>query len=125
MNSRVLVAGWPFAGLLALEAERFDATAGAAERSGVIAREEGGGGILVCDPCGTVDALDFDAMTALYGVDGYPISPADIHVGDVVRVVQEQRGSRRVTREVRILRPCRPAPSGIPPRHGRADQAYA
>ena len=48
-------------------------------------------------------------------LDGYPISPADIHVGDVVRVVQEQRGSRRVTREVRILRPGCPPGSDIRP----------
>ena len=41
MNSRVLAAGWPFAGLLELEANRVEVVSECARRSGIIARDDG------------------------------------------------------------------------------------
>ena len=103
MNCRVLAAGWPFAGLLALEASRVDAVADSATRSGIIARDDGGSGILVYESEDTYVTVELERATPVFGVDGYPISLADLCAGDVVQVVQEQRDSRWVTTEVRIL----------------------
>ena len=104
MNCRVLAAGWPFAGLLELEASRVDAVADSARRSGIIARDDGGRGILVYESEDTYVTVELERSTQVFGVDGYPISLADLYAGDVVEVVQEQRDSRWVTTEVRVLR---------------------
>jgi hypothetical protein len=103
MNCRVLAAGWPFAGLLALEASRVDAIADSAKRSGIIARDDGGRGILVYESEDTYVTVELERTTAVFGVDGYPISLVDLCAGDVVQVIQEQRESRWVTTEVRVL----------------------
>jgi len=103
MNCRVLAAGWPFAGLLALEASRGDAAGASAERSGIIARADGGSGILVCESEDTHVTVDLERATRVFGVDGYPISLADLYDGDLVQVVQEQRDSRWVTTQVHVL----------------------
>ncbi|HWN13597.1 MAG TPA: hypothetical protein VNU02_07035, partial [Candidatus Dormibacteraeota bacterium] len=47
MKGLVLAAGWPFAGLLELEANRVVAVLECARRSGIIAQDDGGSGILV------------------------------------------------------------------------------
>ena len=104
MNCRVLAAGWPFAGLLELEANRVDAGSESAKRSGVIARDDGGSGILVYEADDLYVSVELERSTAVFGVDGYPISLTDLHAGDTVQVVQEQRDSRWVTTEVRVLR---------------------
>jgi hypothetical protein len=114
MNSRVLAAGWPFAGLLELEASRVDAVADSARRSGIVARDDGGGGILVYESEGVYVTVELERTTLVFGVDGYPISLADLFAGDLVEVVQEQRDARWVTAEVRVLRRSseRPAADG-------------
>ena len=104
MNCRVLAAGWPFAGLLELEANRVDAVSESARRSGVIARDDGGSGILVHEGDDTYVSVELERATAVFGVDGYPISLTDLHAGDTVEVVRELRDSRWVTTEVRVLR---------------------
>jgi hypothetical protein len=103
MNCRVLAAGWPFAGLLALEASRGDAVADSAKRSGIIARDDGGSGILVYESENTYVTVELERTTRVFGVDGYPISLADLCAGDVVQVAEEQRDSQWVTTEVRVL----------------------
>lgn len=103
MNSRVLTAGWPFAGLLALETTRGDEVVDSSRRSGIIARDDGGSGILVCEAEQTYVTVELDRSTRVFGVDGYPISLADLYAGDVVQVIQEQRQGRWVTLEIRVL----------------------
>jgi hypothetical protein len=104
MNCTVLAAGWPFAGLLALEANRVDTIGESACRSGVIARDDGGSGVLVHEADDACVSIELDRATAAFGVDGYPIGLTDLHAGDLVEVVQEPRGPRWVTTEVRVLR---------------------
>jgi len=104
MNSRVLTAGWPFAGLLALEPTRGDEVVDSSRRSGIIARDDGGSGILVCEAEQTYVTVELDRSTRVFGVDGYPISLADLYAGDVVQVTQEQRQGRWATLEIRVLK---------------------
>ena len=104
MNSRVLTAGWPFAGLLALETTRGDEVAGSAQRNGIIARDDGGSGVLVYAADETYVTVELDRGTRVFGVDGYPISLGDLYAGDVVEVTQEQRQERWVTLEIRVRR---------------------
>lgn len=104
MNCKVLAAGWPFAGLLALETNRADAGSESATRSGVIARDDAGSGLLVYESDDVYVSVELEGTTAVFGVDGYPISLADLFAGDVVQVIQEQRDSGWVTTEVRVLR---------------------
>ena len=104
MNSRVLTAGWPFAGLLALETTRADEAIGSAQRSGIIARDDGGSGILVYAADEAYVTVELDHGTRVFGVDGYPISLGDLYAGDVVEVNQEQRQGRWVTLEIRVRR---------------------
>jgi hypothetical protein len=104
MNCRVLAAGWPFAGLLGLEANRVDAVSESAKRSGIVAQDDEGSGLLVYEADHVYVSVELERSTAVYGVDGYPISLTDLHAGDAVEVVQELRNSRWVTTEVRVLR---------------------
>ena len=104
MNCRVLAAGWPFAGLLELEANRVDAVSECAKRSGIVAQDDEGSGLLVYEADHVYVSVELERSTAVYGVDGYPISLTDLHAGDAVEVVQELRNSRWVTTEVRVLR---------------------
>jgi hypothetical protein len=103
MNCLVLAAGWPFAALLALEASRGDAAGESAKQSGIIARGDAGSGILVCESEDTYVTVQLERTTRVFGVDGYPISHADLYAGDLVQVVQEQRDSRWITTQVRVL----------------------
>jgi hypothetical protein len=131
MNCRVLAAGWPFAGLLALEANWVDAVSDSAKRSGIIARDDGGSGILVYESEDTYVTVELERTTRVFGVDGYPISLPDLRAGDMVQVVQEQRDARWVTTEVRVLQrssvrwaAVRACPSG-PRTLGDADRLSA
>ena len=104
MNCRVLVAGWPFAGLLALSARRLDPDSSATCRSGVVTENDGRRGSLVIEPGDVAGLIEIDeATTALYGVDGYPISLAELRVGDRVEAVQEKRGPELITTEIRVM----------------------
>jgi hypothetical protein len=110
MNGRVLAAGWPFAGLLALDAGRAEVSDAAPVR-GLIVENDNQGGVLVLESDEVTGPLTADAATRLYGVDGYPITRGDIHVGDMVEAVQEKNGDERVTTKVRVLRLApRPGP---------------
>jgi len=115
MNCRVLASGWPFAGLLELEASRVDAVADSAKRSGVIARDDSGSGILVFESEDTYVTVELERTTPVFGVDGYPISLMDLCAGDTVQVVQEEHDTRRVTTEVRVLRRSSERPPAAPP----------
>jgi hypothetical protein len=103
MNPWVLAAGWPFPELLALQATRVDGATDSTKRGGVIARDDGENGILVYESNDTVATVELEHTAAVFGVDGYPISLADLGAGDMVQVIREQRDSRWVTIEVRVL----------------------
>jgi hypothetical protein len=46
-----------------------------------------------------------------HGVDGYPITRGNIHLGDTVEAIQEKHGEEWVTTKVRVLGPApRPGP---------------
>ncbi len=103
MNWLVLVAGWPFAGLLALDARRLDADSSATHRSGIVLENDGRRGSLVLETEDATGLIEIDEeTTALFGVDGYPISLAEIRVGDLVDAIQEKRGPELVTMEIRV-----------------------
>lgn len=103
MNSLVLVAGWPFASLLALSARRLDADASAISRSGMVMETDDRRGSLVLETGDATGLIEIDeGTTALFGVDGYPISLAEIRVGDLVEAMQEKRGPELVTTEIRV-----------------------
>ena len=110
MKGRVLAAGWPFAGLLALDAIRTEASCPAPVR-GFIAEGDDQGVIFVLESGEVIGPLATDAATRCYGVDGYPISRGDIHVGDTVEAVQERIGDLWVTTRVRVLRLAAPPES--------------
>jgi hypothetical protein len=109
VKGRVLAAGWPFAGLLALDAARAGVSDAAPVR-GFIVENDNQAGILVLESEEVTGPLTTDAATGLYGVDGYPITRGDIHVGDMVEAVQEKNGEERVTTKVRVLRVSPPDP---------------
>jgi hypothetical protein len=114
MNCRVLAAGWPFAGLLELEASRVDAVADSAKRSGVIARDDSGSGVLVYESEDSYVTVELDGTAPVFGVDGYPISLAELCAGDIVQMVQEERDARWVTMEVRVLQRSSERPAAAP-----------
>ena len=103
MKGVVLAAGWPFAGLLALDAGAAGASDAAPVR-GLIVENDNQGGVLVLESDEVTGPLTADAATRLYGVDGYPITRRDIHVGDMVEAFQEKNGEERVTTKVCVLR---------------------
>jgi hypothetical protein len=105
VKGRVLAAGWPFAGLLSLDAGRAEVSSAAPVR-GLIVETDSQGGILVRDSEDVACLLTTDAATRCYGVDGYPIARGNIHVGDMVEAIQEKNGDERVTTKVRVLRPA-------------------
>jgi len=102
MKRRVLAAGWPFAGLLALEAGRAGVSDAAPVR-GLIVENDTQAGILVLESDNVPGPLTTGAATGPYGVDGYPITRGDIHVGDMVEAVQEKNGEEWVTTKVHVL----------------------
>jgi hypothetical protein len=93
MNIQALLAGWPFAGLLALGGRHTDGVL----CSGVVTENDDRRGLVVRVPDG---AIEVDCATPVFGVDGYPISFGDIRVGDVVQTIQEKRGSVRIATEI-------------------------
>jgi hypothetical protein len=112
MNGRVLAAGWPFAGLLALDAGRAEVS-GAAPVRGLIVENDNRGGSLVLESENVICPLTTDPATRCYGLDGYPIARGDLHVGDMIEAIQEKNGEERVTTKIRVLRLAPfPSPSG-------------
>ena len=103
MKGLVLAAGWPFAGLLALDAGR-SGTSGTAPVRGFIAESDDQSGLCVLKSGEVIGPLAIDAMTRCYGVDGYPISCGDIQVGDTVEATVEEMGALWMTTRVRVLR---------------------
>jgi hypothetical protein len=111
VNSRVLAAGWPFAGLLALEAVRAEVL-GAPPVRGLIVQNDNQAGILVLKSDDVTGPFTTEAATGFYGVDGYPITRGDIHLGDMVEAVQEKHGEEWVTTKIRVLRLAPPPDPG-------------
>jgi hypothetical protein len=112
MNGRVLAAGWPFAGLLALDACR-TGVSGAAPVRGFIVRNDNQAGILVLESEDVTGPLTTASVTGFYGVDGYPIGRGDIQVGDMVEAVPEKNGEEWITTKVCVLGPApRSGPAG-------------
>jgi hypothetical protein len=110
MNGRVLAAGWPFAGLLALDACRAGVSDAAPVR-GLIVENDNQAGILILESDEGNGPLTTATMTGFYGLDGYPIGRGDINVGDIVEAIQEKSGEEWVTTKVRVLGPApRPGP---------------
>jgi hypothetical protein len=103
MKGHVLAAGWPFAGLLALDAVRSEVSS-AAPVCGVIVETDPQSGTFVLESSDVTCPLTSDAATRCFGVDGYPIAQSNIHVGDMVEAVREQHGDEWVTTKVRVLR---------------------
>jgi hypothetical protein len=106
MKSRLLAAGWPFAGLLALDAARSEVP-GAAQVHGLVVRNDESG-LVVLESGDTGTPLAISPTTRYYGVDGYPIGRGDIHAGDTVEAVQHKIGEEWATTKVRVVRraPC-------------------
>jgi hypothetical protein len=101
MSGSILGAGWPFAWLLHWNS----AHANGALQSGVIAKNDRRGRLLVRKQDGATDAIELDGATPVFGVDGYPLSFHDLRIGDLVAVVHERRGLELVPTEVHLLRP--------------------
>jgi hypothetical protein len=102
MKGRVLAAGWPFAGLLALDTVRAEVSSAPPVR-GLIVETDSQSGIFVLESGNVTCPLTTDAATRCYGVDGYPIARGDIHVGDTVETVREKNGEEWVTTKVWVL----------------------
>jgi len=84
MNVTMLAAGWPFAILLMLYARCDDR----APLCGMVIEKDHRSKALVLERDGIVCPVQIDVANTVCGVDGYPISMDDIHVGDYVEVVQ-------------------------------------
>jgi hypothetical protein len=106
MKGRLLAAGWPFAGLLALDAVSEEVPDAAPVHGLIVQNDESG--IVVLEPGDTGTPLAIGPTTRYYGVDGYPIGRGDIHPGDTVEAVQHKIGAERATIKVRVVRraPC-------------------
>jgi len=84
MNVSALVAGWPFAVLLMLYARSADQ----APHCGIVTRKDDRSKLFVLERDGIAYPMQIDVATTICGVDGYPVSLDDVHVGDHVQVVQ-------------------------------------
>jgi hypothetical protein len=84
MNVSALAAGWPFAILLMLYA-RCDVRA---PLCGVVIEKDHRSKALVLERDGILYPVQIDAATMICGVDSYPVSTDNIHVGDHVEIVQ-------------------------------------
>ena len=102
MKGRLLAAGWPFAGLLALDAASEEAP-GAAPVYGLVV-ENDDSGLVLRKADDTLGLLATSATTRYYGVDGYPIGRGDIHVGDTIEAIRDESGDESLTTKVRVLR---------------------
>jgi hypothetical protein len=105
VNRWLLVAGWPFAGLLALCARPADSDSRATLRSGIVMEHDGQGGALVLESDGATGRIEINEATALYGVDGYPIAIGNLPIGYVGEAVQEKRGEEWITTEIHVVWP--------------------
>lgn len=105
MNRWLLVAGWPFAGLLGLCARRADSDSSATLRSGIVMEHDGQSGALVLESDGATGRIEINEATALYGVDGYPISIGNLAIGHLIEAVQERRGQEWITTEIHVVWP--------------------
>ena len=105
MKGRLLAAGWPFPGLLALDAAS-EEVPNAAPVHGLIVQNDESGIVLESGDAGK--PLPIGPTTRYYGVDGYPIGRGDIHAGDTVEAVQHKIGAEWTTILVRVVRraPC-------------------
>ena len=102
MRNRLLAAGWPFAGLLDLDAERAEAPDAAPVYGLVVQNDDSG--IALLEPDDTLRPLGTSATTRCYGVDGYPIGRGDIHIGDTIEAFQDKSGDESLTTKIRVLR---------------------
>ncbi len=102
MISRLLAAGWPFAGLLALDAGRAEAPDTAPVYGLVVENDDSGLVLLEADDAPGLLAIS--ATTRYYGVDGYPIGRGDIHIGDTIEAIRDKSGDELLTTKVRVLR---------------------
>ena len=102
MNCLLLLAGWPFAGLLALDAGRAEVSSTARIR-GLIVENDEQGGVLVLESGDVTRPLATDAATGFFGVDGYPIARGGIRLGDTVETAQEKAGAEWVTTTIHVL----------------------
>jgi len=84
MNVSALAAGWPFAILLMLYARCDDRS----PLCGMVIEKDHRSKVLVLQRDGTVYPVRIDVATTICGMDGYPVSIDDIHVGDQVEIVQ-------------------------------------
>jgi len=112
MKGSLLAAGWPFAGLWALEAERAETPDEAPVYGLVVENDDSGLVLLEADD--TLGPLATSATTRYLGVDGYPIGRGDIHIGDTIEVVWEKSGDEFLTTKVRVLRLAPRTASGRP-----------
>jgi hypothetical protein len=103
MKGLVLAAGWPFAGLLALDTGRAEGL-GAAPVRGLIVEADGESGVFILEAGDLTCALVTDPTTRCFGVDGYPIARGDIRVGDMVDTVRQKNGEEWLTTQIRLLR---------------------
>ena len=106
MKSRLLAAGWPFAGLLALEAARSEVPGAAPDvvpLQGLIVQNDESG-IVVLESSDAVTPLAVGPTTRFYGVDGYPIGRGDVRAGDEIEAVQHSMGAEWATTKVRVVR---------------------
>jgi hypothetical protein len=102
MKGRLLAAGWPFAGLLALDTGRAAAPDAAPVYGLVVENDDSGLVLLEADD--TLGPLATSAITRYYGVDGYPIGRGDIHIGDTIEAIRVESGDESLTTKVRVLR---------------------
>jgi hypothetical protein len=102
MKGRLLAAGWPFAGLLALDAERAE-TSDEAPVCGLVV-ENDDSGLVLLEADDTLGPLATSATTRYYGVDGYPIGRGDVHIGDTIEAIRDKSGDEFLTTKVRVLR---------------------
>ena len=102
MKGRLLAAGWPFAGLLALDAASEEIPDAAPVHGLIVQNDESG--ILVLESGDAVTPLAIGLTTRFYGVDGYPIGRGDIHAGDEVEAVEHKVGALWATTKVRVVR---------------------
>jgi hypothetical protein len=84
MNVTALAAGWPFAILLMLYARCDDR----APLCGMVIETDHRSKALVLERDGFVYPVQIDVAAMIRGVDGYPVSIDEIHVGDHVEIVQ-------------------------------------
>jgi hypothetical protein len=102
MKGRLLAAGWPFAGLLALDAASEEVPDATPVHGLIVQNDESG--ILVLESGDAATPLAVGLTTRFYGVDGYPIGRGDVHAGDEVEAVQYRIGAEVATTKVRVVR---------------------